>query len=270
MSIGLKQVFNKDKTFRPKRKFDPGTQRFELHKRAQASLTSGVELKATVQLPIGEDLNDWVAVHVVDFFNRINLIYGTICDFCTERTCPIMSGGPKYEYRWQDDNRYKKPTALPAPQYMNLLMDWIEVQINNEDIFPTSVGVPFKKNFLQICKKILCRLFRVFVHVYIHHFDRIIMMGAEAHVNTCYKHFYYFVTELNLVDRKELEPLVTRHVPYMFCRHQCTGCSAGQRRNQRHHCKEPKKRKELYVTLKNILILMISVDINCNQYHCSW
>ncbi|XP_069632103.1 MOB kinase activator 3B isoform X2 [Haliaeetus albicilla] len=139
MSIALKQVFNKDKTFRPKRKFEPGTQRFELHKRAQASLNSGVDLKAAVQLPSGEDQNDWVAVHVVDFFNRINLIYGTICEFCTERTCPVMSGGPKYEYRWQDDMKYKKPTALPAPQYMNLLMDWIEVQINNEDIFPTSV-----------------------------------------------------------------------------------------------------------------------------------
>ena len=31
----------------------------------------------------------------------------------------------------------------------------------------------------------------------------------EAHVNQCYKHFYYFVTELNLVERKELEPLVS-------------------------------------------------------------
>lgn len=30
----------------------------------------------------------------------------------------------------------------------------------------------------------------------------------EAHVNTCYKHFYYFVTEYSLVDKKELEPLV--------------------------------------------------------------
>ncbi|XP_058998792.1 MOB kinase activator 3B isoform X2 [Mustela lutreola] len=141
MSIALKQVFNKDKTFRPKRKFEPGTQRFELHKRAQASLNSGVDLKAAVQLPSGEDQNDWVAVHVVDFFNRINLIYGTICEFCTEQTCPVMSGGPKYEYRWQDDLKYKKPTALPAPQYMNLLMDWIEVQINNEDIFPTCVDI---------------------------------------------------------------------------------------------------------------------------------
>ncbi len=51
-----------------------------------------------------------------------------------------MSGGPKYEYRWQDEQKYKKPTAVSAPKYMSLLMDWIEVQINNEQIFPTNVG----------------------------------------------------------------------------------------------------------------------------------
>lgn len=47
----LKQVFNKDKTFRPKRKFEPGTQRFELHKKAQASLNAGLDLRLAVQLP---------------------------------------------------------------------------------------------------------------------------------------------------------------------------------------------------------------------------
>lgn len=136
----LKQVFNKDRTFRPKRKFEPGTQRFELHKKAQASLNAGLDLKLAVQLPAGEDLHDWVAVHVVDFFNRVNLIYGTISDGCTEQSCPVMSGGPKYEYRWQDEHRFRKPTALSAPRYMDLLMDWIEAQINNEELFPTSVG----------------------------------------------------------------------------------------------------------------------------------
>lgn len=70
-------------------------------------------------------------------------------------------------------------------------------------------GTPFPKTFMQVAKKILSRLFRVFVHVYIHHFDRVSQMGAEAHVNTCYKHFYYFVTEFNLTDHKELEPLVS-------------------------------------------------------------
>ncbi|XP_052264858.1 MOB kinase activator 3B-like isoform X3 [Dreissena polymorpha] len=132
-----------------------------------------------------------------------------------------MSGRPRYEYMWCDGHHYKKPTALPAPQYITLLMEWVESQINDETIFPIKVGgvtdqrrnhlsyqrVPFPKNFLQTVKKIVTRLFRVFVHVYIHHFDKLVAIGAEAHVNTCYKHFYYFDTEFSLVDKKELEPL---------------------------------------------------------------
>ncbi|GAB1605142.1 MOB kinase activator 3B-like isoform X1 [Argonauta hians] len=218
--IGFMQFFSKDKslwsklgyaahcqTFRPKKRFEPGTMKYELHKQANASLNAGIDLKEVVRLPPNEDINDWIAVHVVDFFNRINLLYGTICEHCTEKTCPTMSGGPKYEYHWCDGVNYKKPTALPAPVYISLLMDWVESQINEETIFPVTVGVPFPRNYLQIVKKIMTRLFRVFVHVYIHHFDKLIGIGAEAHGNTCYKHFYYFVTEHNLIDKRELQPL---------------------------------------------------------------
>lgn len=113
----------------------------------------------------------------------------------------------RFEYLWADGGKFKKPTPLPAVQYVAHLMDWIEAQINNEDIFPVKTDVPFPKNFVSICKKILTRLFRVFVHVYIHHFDRLVAIGAEAHVNTCYKHFYYFVNEFELVSQKEFEPL---------------------------------------------------------------
>ncbi|KAH1012032.1 hypothetical protein HUJ04_001278 [Dendroctonus ponderosae] len=216
--------FQKGKTFRPKKQFAHGTIRYSLHKQAQASLNSGINLRAAVKLPPGEDLNDWIAVHgestgnfkaqgkltrllVVDFFNRINLIYGTICDDCTEQTCPTMSGGPRFEYLWADGGKFKKPTPLPAREYISYLMDWIEMQINNQAVFPCTSDMPFPKNFATQCCKILARLHRVFVHVYIHHFQNVVAISAEAHVNTCYKHFYYFVTEHNLVSRKELEPL---------------------------------------------------------------
>ena len=42
-------------------------------------------------------------------------MYGTIADFCTEKNCPKMSGGQKFEYYWTDGDKYKKPTALAAP-----------------------------------------------------------------------------------------------------------------------------------------------------------
>ena len=65
-------------------------------------------------LPDDEEYNDWVAVHVVDFFNRVNVIYGTVQDFCTHDSCPMMSGGPKFEYYWADETQ-KKPQAVSAP-----------------------------------------------------------------------------------------------------------------------------------------------------------
>ena len=51
------------------------------------------------------------------------------------------------------------------------------------------------------------RILRVFVHVYIHHFDRLTELEAEAHSNTLFKHYYYFVKEFRLIDEKEFEPL---------------------------------------------------------------
>lgn len=94
----ISNIFSKEKTFRPKKKFEPGTLRYNLHKHAQATLNSGIDLQNAVKLPSNEGFNDWLAVHVVDFFNRINLIYGTVCDFCVNESCPIMSGGPKSQH----------------------------------------------------------------------------------------------------------------------------------------------------------------------------
>ena len=56
-------------------------------------------------------------------------------------------------------------------------------------------------------KNIFKRLFRVYAHMYHSHIEKIIALGAEPHLNTCFKHFMYFVLEFSLVERKELEPL---------------------------------------------------------------
>jgi len=48
--------------------------RYDLHKRANASLHSGIDLKHVVKLPPDEDLNDWIAVHGNYCFFIIKLI----------------------------------------------------------------------------------------------------------------------------------------------------------------------------------------------------
>ena len=135
------------------------------------------------------------------------MLYGTITEFCTEQTCPVMSAGPKYEYHWADGVIIKKPIKCSAPRYIDYLMNWIQSQVDNEAIFPSAIGVPFPKNFQSIAKSILKRLFRVYAHIYYEHFSQVIQLQEEAHLNTSFKHFIYFVQEFDLVEKKELAPL---------------------------------------------------------------
>uniref|UniRef100_A0A0E9QTJ0 Uncharacterized protein n=1 Tax=Anguilla anguilla TaxID=7936 RepID=A0A0E9QTJ0_ANGAN len=44
------------------------------------------------------------------------MLYGTITDFCTEESCPLMSAGPKYEYHWADGTNIKKANQMLCAQ----------------------------------------------------------------------------------------------------------------------------------------------------------
>lgn len=181
-------------------------------------------------------MNEWLAVNIVDFFNQINMLYGTITEFCIPEECPVMSAGPKYEYHWCDGVQFKKPIKVSAPEYVDFLMTWVQSQLDDESVFPSKIGVPFPKNFASVVKTISKRLFRVYAHVYrkYHsivelfsrspphifytpqsltfflkdaHFPRIVALGEEAHLNTSFKHFVFFIQEFDLIDKKELAPL---------------------------------------------------------------
>eukprot|EP00053_Salpingoeca_punica_P006967 m.64676 g.64676 ORF g.64676 m.64676 type:complete len:233 (-) comp13938_c0_seq1:359-1057(-) len=194
------------KTFKPKKNIPEGTNQYELKRYAEATLGSG-NLQLAVRLPEGEDINEWVAVNVVDFFNQINMLYGTLTEYCTPTECPIMSAGPKFEYHWADGTAVKKPMKVSAPEYIDFLMTWVQSQLNDETIFPSKIGAPFPKNFLNVAKTILKRLFRVYAHMYHSHFNWVVNLNEEAHLNTSFKHFIFFVQEFNLVEKKELAPM---------------------------------------------------------------
>lgn len=81
----------------------------------------------------------WCAA--VDFFNQINMLYGTITEFCTEECCAVMSAGPKYEYHWADGHTVKKPIKCSAPKYIDYLMTWAQDQLDDEMLFPSKIGI---------------------------------------------------------------------------------------------------------------------------------
>ncbi|CAJ0752995.1 4946_t:CDS:2 [Entrophospora sp. SA101] len=194
---------NKNKTLRTKKNIPEGTKQFQLQKYAEATLGLG-NLKVAVALPEGEDVNEWLAVNTYDFLNQINMLYGTITEFCTPQECPVMSAGAKFEYHWSDGDKFKKPVKLSAPVYVDHLIEWVQNQLDDESIFPS---VPFPKNFQNVVKTIFKRLFRIYAHIYLAHFSAIVALGEEAHLNTSFKHFIYFIQEFQLIEKKELQPL---------------------------------------------------------------
>jgi len=189
-------------------KAQKGGKRSELSQYAQhtlATLGSGSMLEA-VKLPKGEDLNEWLAVNTTDFFNELSMLYGTISEYCTRASCPVMQAGDSVKYLWADGKKVTKPIEVSAPEYVDLLMSWVESQLNDESIFPVRFDSSYPKKFPQICATIYKRFFRIYAHIYHSHFKQIQALGADAHLNTCFKHFMYFVLEFKLVDAKELAP----------------------------------------------------------------
>ncbi|KAE9464576.1 hypothetical protein C3L33_03520, partial [Rhododendron williamsianum] len=171
----------------------------QLKKHIDATLGSG-NLREAVRLPPGEDLNEWLAVNSkkskpYDFVN-----YTIIC-------YPVLMSKFRYEYRWADGVTIKKPIEVSAPKYVEYLMDWIESQLDDESMFPQKLGAPFPPNFQDVVKTIFKRLFRVYAHIYHTHFQKIVSLKEEAHLNTCFKHFVLFTWEFRLIDKGELAPL---------------------------------------------------------------
>ena len=46
----------------------------------------------------------------------------------------------RFEYLWQDTETFKQPTKMPAPEYVEHLMAWVQGNIDNEAMFPSKIG----------------------------------------------------------------------------------------------------------------------------------
>ncbi|AMD20208.1 HDL536Cp [Eremothecium sinecaudum] len=161
--------------------------------------------KTIVQLPKYVDLGEWIALNVFEFYTNLSQFYGVIAEYVTPEAYPMMNAGPSADYLWLDANN--RQVALPAGQYIDLGLTWINNKVNDKNLFPTQSGQPFSKNFLRDIQRIMIQMFRIFAHIYHHHFDKIVHLSLEAHWNSFFAHYISFAKEFNFLDRKEMYPL---------------------------------------------------------------
>ncbi|RKO97085.1 hypothetical protein CXG81DRAFT_9481 [Caulochytrium protostelioides] len=169
----------------------------------EAILVNG-KLSKVVRLPRYVDQDEWLAANVFSFFHSVNRFYGAVTEYCTATTCPTMSGPDGTEYLWSD--RHRKASRVPAMQYIDFVMTWIQNQVEDEAVFPTKTA-KFPKDFGSTVRAICKQMFRLFAHIYHAHFDVIVAVKAEAHVNTLFAHFMAFCLAFDLLDKKEYAPM---------------------------------------------------------------
>ena len=93
----------------------------------------------------------------------------------------LFSYQRKTQFNWIDLSKSNQLTCANQVNWIVRIMDWIKGQVNGTA--DLTDDVPFPK-----------KLYRVSVHVYVHHFDRLMLS---------HKHFYYFIDEFSLINDKE-------------------------------------------------------------------
>lgn len=109
---------------------------------------------------------------------------------------------------------------MSAPEYIEHLMAWVQGNIDNEQMFPSRIGmsnymrlsspslidlsgIPFPKTFPSLVRQMFKRLYRVYAHMYCHHYPVIVQLGLEPHLNTSFKHYVLFINEHSLASGKD-------------------------------------------------------------------
>lgn len=158
-------------------------------------------LRDLVELPDGLDYNEWLASHTLAFFDHINLLYGTVSEFCTMSGCPDMTGPGNRQYLWFDEKGKKCKVA--APQYIDYVMTFTQKTVNDESLFPTKFEREFPSSFESLVKKIHGLLLHVLAHLYHAHFREMVLLQLHGHLHSLFAHFTLFNARFNLVDPKD-------------------------------------------------------------------
>jgi MOB kinase activator 1 len=172
-------------------------------------------MREIVRLPAGVRKEEWLMLHMPDFYADVCVMYGLVCgdygddgsggggdSMCTEHTCPRMSAGPKFV--WKDHEGHD----IAAPIYIQKLLTWVQTEVNDPALFPTDADVDtLPPDTLPRVKIMMGLMFRVYAHLYHAHLSHLAEDEAHVHLNTCFKRFLFFAEEFELLSDQDLAPL---------------------------------------------------------------
>jgi MOB kinase activator 1 len=121
-----------------------------------------------------------------------------VSDDCTSESCPTMSAGHQYEYRWRDVET-GDVISVGASSYMHFLFDWAESVSENQNTM--------SNNVVALCSDMARRLFRAYAHVFHEHYTHICSLGVSAEFDARLIHLSHFLLKHKMITGKELLPM---------------------------------------------------------------
>lgn len=192
--------------FRPKRTFPVDTLLYEFMRHALALVEAG-KFREAARKPAGvHSTGEWIRINAFLYYNKANEFFGLLREKCT---CDKMSIGRKYEYMWADGKSIRKPINIPAVDYVEYVMEWVEANFSDAKLFPLYDDAGSGHGFTTAIKDIFKRLFRVFGHMESLHREDLEAQepGAAAELESTFHCFVEFVKTLKLMDKKGLAPI---------------------------------------------------------------
>lgn len=167
---------------------------------------SSQQIHDLVKLPLGTDKNEWMAKLVCELTDEVEKLYGTVTEYCTTESCPVMTAGPGWKYLWRekDDDETEQ---LCARGYISRVLEWAKRILDSEEIFPNEIGRPFPDDFEDKVKKLMSRLFRIYAHCYWYHQEHFKALNTLEHLNFFFTRFIWFAREFDLIGPAELDPI---------------------------------------------------------------
>jgi MOB kinase activator 1 len=153
----------------------------------------------TSKIPMEEkEKKLWYLFQAVCFVKSLQIFhnYATV-KFCSSDSCPILSAGSLFEYRWRDPDTGDILSTC-APSYMHLLFDSVDALLKKPD---------FSSLDLDSSADILRRTFRVYAHLYHEHYSEISLLGLSAEFDARLNHLSQFLMKTRLMTVKELLPM---------------------------------------------------------------
>lgn len=192
--------------FRAPRSYPPDTKMQRLLKIQESNFIQGSSVKVLVALPSDISPSEWLSINALFFYNQINDYYGYLS---ADRRCNCekMTVGPKYEFLWADGKTIKQPINIPASDYIDYLMVWIEANFDDTRLFPDYDDGKYGKTHMELAKSIFKRLFRVLGHMAMDHESDLESQHVKDDVRRLLECFVEFVKKWKLMDKKQLKPV---------------------------------------------------------------